>query len=389
MPARKHRVCVVTGSRSDYGLLYWVMREIGGCDDLELQTVVSGMHLSPEFGLSVAAVEADGFRIDARVEMLLSSDTGQGIGKSIGLGAIGFADAYARLQPDLVMVLGDRFETLAAVVAALAARIPVVHIAGGDLTEGSFDDSIRHAITKLSHLHLVTNEAAAQRVRQLGEQAASVHVVGSPGIDYLRKSVLLNRQALERDLGFRFLDRNLLVTFHPPTAAPGEAAAQFAEVLAALDGLGSGCGVLITYPNADNESRELIAMLDRFVAGHGNAKAYPSLGQQRYLSAMAAVDVLVGNSSSALYEAPTLRKPAVNIGDRQTGRLKAASVVDVAPARGAIREAIERAFLLDCSSVVNPYGDGRSAERIVAVLRALGDPKVLLQKRFADSGPAC
>ncbi len=389
MPARKHRVCVVTGSRSDYGLLYWVMREIGGCDDLELQTVVSGMHLSPEFGLSVAAVEADGFRIDARVEMLLSSDTGQGIGKSIGLGAIGFADAYAHLQPDLVLVLGDRFETLAAVAAALAARIPVAHVAGGDLTEGSFDDSIRHAITKLSHLHLVTNEAAAQRVRQLGEQAASVHVVGSPGIDYLRKSVLLDREALARDLGYRFLERNLLVTFHPPTAAPGEAAAQFAELLAALDGLGSGYGLLITYPNADNESRELIAMLERFVADHGNARAYPSLGQQRYLSAMAAVDVLVGNSSSALYEAPTLRKPAVNIGDRQTGRLKAASVVDAAPARAAIRQAIDRAYALDCSAVVNPYGDGRSAERIVSILRALGDPKALLRKRFADSGPAC
>jgi UDP-N-acetylglucosamine 2-epimerase (non-hydrolysing)/GDP/UDP-N,N'-diacetylbacillosamine 2-epimerase (hydrolysing) len=288
-----------------------------------------------------------------------------------------------------MLVLGDRFETLAAATAALVARIPIAHIGGGDVTEGAMDDSIRHAITKMAHLHFVTNEPAARRVRQLGEEPSRVHNVGSPGIDYLRKVKLLDRSELEASLGFKLRLRNVLVTFHPPTVDPGEAPRQIEELLAALSELGPQFGILVTYPNADNESRVLIKAIERFVSEHPNARAFASLGQQRYLSAMAAVDVLVGNSSSALYEAPTLRKPAVNIGDRQKGRLKAASVLDCEPQRDAIRRTIQAALALDCSRVVNPYGDGRSAERIAAILDEIHDPKALLRKRFVDIEWAC
>jgi len=378
------KICVVTGSRADYGLLYSIMRGIRDSSQLVLQVAVTGMHLSPEFGMTAREIEADGFVIDARVDMRLTSDSGDAIGRSIGLGVSGMADALAKLAPGLMLVLGDRFETLAAVVAALPARIPVAHVAGGDVTEGSYDDAIRHSITKLSHVHFVTNDQAARRVLQLGEEPWRVHSVGSPGIDYVHRLQPLQRSALERELGVQLKRRNLLVTFHPPTLEPGMAARQFTELLAALDGLGSEFGLLFTYPNADNESRSIIALLERFVASHPNARAYPSLGQRRYLSLMREVDALVGNSSSALYEAPTMKKPAVNIGDRQKGRLQAASVVSCPPQRAAIAAAIGRALEFDCSNVVNPYGDGRSAERIVARLAKLGDRERLLRKKFID-----
>ena len=379
------KICVATGSRADYGLLHWVMHAIRGSKVLELQVVASGMHLSPEFGLTVRGIEADGFAVDARVDMQLTSDSGPGIGKSIGLGVIGFADTFATLAPDILVVLGDRFETLAAVAAALPARLPVAHVAGGDVTEGSFDDAIRHAITKMSHLHFVTSDDAARRLSQLGEEAWRIHNVGSPGIDYVRRLEPVGRVVLERELGVKLKRRNLLVTFHPPTVEPGLAAGQFTELLAALDSLGPEMGLIFTYANADNEGRSIIALLKEFVAGHANARAFPSLGQRLYLSLMREVDALVGNSSSALYEAPTLRKPAVNIGDRQKGRVHAASIVNSAPARNEIVAAIAKALALDCSSVVNPYGEGRSAERIVATLLDASDRTRLLRKKFVDA----
>ncbi len=379
------KICVATGSRADYGLLHWVMRAIRDSGRLELQVAVSGMHLSPEFGLTARGIEADGFTIDARVDLQLSSDSGRGIGRSIGAGVTGFADALEALAPDLLLVLGDRFETLAAVTAALPARIPVAHVAGGDVTEGSFDDAIRHAITKLSHLHFVSNDDAARRLRQLGEEGWRVHNVGSPGIDYIHQLQPLDRPTLERELGLQLKRRNLLVTFHPPTVEPGLAAPQFAELLAALDALGPEVGIVFTYPNADNEGRSIVALLDKFVASHPNARAFISLGQRLYLSLMREVDALVGNSSSALYEAPTLKKAAVNIGNRQKGRLQAASVVNSAPSRKDIAAAIGRALALDCSRVVNPYGEGRSAERIVSRLLEAGDRSRLLRKKFIDA----
>jgi UDP-hydrolysing UDP-N-acetyl-D-glucosamine 2-epimerase len=379
------KICVATGSRADYGLLHWVMHAIRDSKVLKLQVVASGMHLSPEFGLTARGIEADGFAVDARVDMQLTSDSGPGIGRSIGLGVIGFADTFATLAPDILVVLGDRFETLAAVAAALPARLPVAHVAGGDVTEGSFDDAIRHAITKLSHLHFVTSDDAARRLSQLGEEPWRIHNVGSPGIDYVHRLEPVGRAALERELGVKLRRHNLLVTFHPPTVEPGLAAGQFTELLAALDSLGPEMGLIFTYPNADNEGRSMIALLKEFVAGHANACAFPSLGQRLYLSLMREVDALVGNSSSALYEAPTLRKPAVNIGDRQKGRLQAASIVNSAPARDEIVAAIAKALALDCSSVVNPYGEGRSAERIVATLLDASDRTRLLRKKFVDA----
>lgn len=380
----KRRICVVTGSRAEYGLLSGVMRGLQQEKDLELQVLVTGMHLSPEFGMTWQIIEKDGFFIDAKVEMLLSSDSPVGIAKSVGLGTMGCAEAFERLRPDLLVVLGDRFEILAAAQAALVARIPIAHIAGGDTTEGAFDEAIRHSVTKMSHLHLVTNEDAARRVRQLGEDPAHVHVVGSPGIDNIRSMERLSRSELASDLDFTFREKNLLVTFHPVTLESFSAMHQFQELLDALESMGEDVGVIFTKPNADTDGRVIIRMTDDYVASHSNARAYTSLGQLRYLSLMAQVDVVVGNSSSGLYEAPSLGKPTVNIGDRQKGRLQATSVLNCRASADEIVAAIREAFTRDCSGTVNPYGDGYSSERIVRLIKEMNDPQVLLKKHFHE-----
>lgn len=382
-----HKICVVTGTRAEYGLLYWLMKKVQDDKQLQLQTVVTGMHLSPEFGLTYRQIEKDGFIIDEKVEMLLSSDTVVGITKSIGLGVIGFADALQRLKPDLLVVLGDRFEILAAVQAALIARIPVAHLCGGDTTEGAFDESIRHSITKMSHFHFVTNDVAARRVAQLGENPEHVFNVGSTGIDNIRQLQLLDRNELEIQLGLQFRKRNLLITFHPVTLELESPLVQFQELLDALASFGEQTGLIFTMPNADTEGREIINMINEFVAIHDNAHAYVSLGQLRYLSVMSQVDAVVGNSSSGLYEAPSFAIPTVNIGDRQRGRLQAASVINCKPAAGEIKQAIEQALTLDCSGVVNPYGQGGSSEEILNIIKRIdikaGD---ILKKQFFDIG---
>lgn len=354
--------------------------------DFELQIAVTGMHLSPEFGLTYTTIEEDGFQIDARVEMLLSSDTSVGIAKSIALGVAGFADAFATLKPDLIIVLGDRFEILAAAQAALVARIPIAHIAGGDTTEGAFDEAIRHSITKMSHLHFVTNEISLKRVCQLGENPACVFNVGSPGIDLIKQMQLLSKSELEKELGFTFFERNLLVTFHPATLDTQAPREQFQALLDGLDLLGETVGIVLTKPNADNAGRALIEMIDSFVSSRKNAKAYSSLGQLRYLSTIAHVDAVVGNSSSGLYEVPSFKKPTVNIGDRQKGRLAATSVIDCAPDSRDIFRAINDAFLKDCSETTNPYGAGNSAERIMSILSGIPDFNSLLKKHFFEVG---
>lgn len=379
------KICVATGSRAEYGLLHWVMKGIQEDPALELQVIATGMHLSPEFGLTWRVIENEGFRIDARVEMLLSSDSAIGVAKSIGLGVIGFADALDRLRPDILLVLGDRFEILAAVQAALVARIPVAHIAGGDTTEGAFDEAIRHSITKMSHIHLVTNEDAARRVRQLGENPRHIHLVGSPGIDQIKRLRLLDRGELERELDFPFRVRNLLVTFHPATLDAESSDTQFRELLDALDAIGPEVGIVFTRPNADTGGRVIISLIDEFVASRPHARVYTSLGQLRYLSLLAQADAIVGNSSSGLYEAPTLKKPTVNIGDRQKGRLQADSVLNCPASAKEIEQTIRRAFTLDCSMTVNPYGDGESSPRIVSLLKE-AETAGLLQKRFWDMG---
>lgn len=376
------KIAVVTGSRAEYGLLYWVLHDLQRTPAVELQLIVTGMHLSPEFGLTVREIERDGLPIARRVEMLLSSDTPGGVAKSMALGLIGMSDAFEQLQPDVALVLGDRFEIMATAQAALLHNLPLAHIAGGDTTEGAFDEAIRHAITKMSHLHLVTNELSARRVRQLGEDPASIRVVGSPGLDHLTRRPLLDRAALSESLGAPLAARNLLITFHPVTLEPGEGERQQAELLAALAHLPPDTGLWFTRPNADTGGRTLAAALDAWAQGRANVRVFSSLGQLRYLSLMAQVDAVVGNSSSGLYEAPSFRIPTVDIGDRQRGRQAADSVLHCAPERGAILAALQKARTLDCSAVVNPYGDGHSAPRIVEALLALPPREQLVKKRF-------
>lgn len=376
---------MVTGSRADYGLLSVVMKELQHDPAFALHVIASGMHLSPEFGLTYRVIEEDGYHIDAKVEMDLTNDTPVGIAKSIAAGVSGFANVLATLQLDLLVLLGDRFEILAAAQAALVAAIPIAHIAGGDTTEGAFDESIRHSITKMSHLHFVTNEPAARRVRQLGENPEHIYTMGSPGIDLIKRMQLLGRKELEKDLGFSFQKRNLLITFHPATLdlqPPGE---QFKELLKALDDLGNNVGMIFTKPNADTGGRAIIGMIDEYAASHQHAKAVASLGQLRYLSMVAQVDAVVGNSSSGLYEVPSFKKPTVNIGDRQKGRLQASSVINCKPESVDILRAIKEAFDKDCSDVVNPYGDGDSAQKIVSALKAVPDYQALLKKHFFDT----
>ena len=376
------KIAVVTGSRAEYGLLYWVLRDLQAAPDLELQLIVTGMHLSPEFGMTVRQIEQDGFPIARRVEMLVSSDTPGGIAKSMALGLIGMSDAIEACRPDVMLVLGDRFEILAAAQAALLHNVPLAHIAGGDTTEGAFDESIRHAITKMSHLHLVTNELSARRVRQLGEDPASVLVTGSPGLDHLRRLPLLGRAELEAALGAPLGRRNLLVTFHPVTLEPEEGVRQQDELLAALAELPEDTVLWFTRPNADTGGRSLAQALDAWAAGRANARVFSSLGQLRYLSLMAQVDAVAGNSSSGLYEAPSFRVPTINIGDRQRGRTAPESVIQCEPERAAIAAALEQSQGLDCSAVVNPYGDGDAAPRIVAAVRALAGSAASLKKVF-------
>jgi len=383
----RRRIAVVTGTRAEYGLLSMLMRGIEHDPDLELRLLVTGMHLSPEFGLTFREIESDGFTIHEKVEMLLSSDTAVGIAKSIGLGIIGFADAFDRYRPDLVVLLGDRFEVLAAAQAAHVACIPIAHIAGGDTTEGAIDEAIRHAVTKMSHIHFVTNEVSARRVRQMGENPEHIYNVGSPSIDLIKRLRFLDRSELERDLGFVFLGRNLLITFHPVTLETSTADVQFGALLNALDSLGPTVGLIFTMPNSDTEGRVIIRMIEEFAAVRSHAAAFTSLGYQRYLSVMAIADVVVGNSSSGLYEAPSLKKPTVNIGERQKGRLRAASVIDCRPETPAIREALEKAFTMDCSSIVSPYGQGDATERMLEVIRGLLSPSALLKKHFFEGTP--
>ncbi len=384
------KICVITGSRAEYGLMRWVLQGIKDDAALTLQIIATGMHLSPEFGLTFREIERDGFQIDRKVEMLTSSDTSVGIAKSMGLGMIGFADVLNELQPDLIVVVGDRFEIFAAVSAALVGRIPVAHLHGGETTEGAFDEALRHSITKMSHLHFVAAEEYRQRVIQLGEQPERVFLVGGLGIDNIKRLQLLDRTELEESLDFKLGLKNLLITFHPVTLENLSSAQQMAELLAALEKLGEETHLIFTMPNADNGGRELIDMVENFVATHIHARAYASLGQLRFLSAVKLVDGVVGNSSSGLAEVPSLATGTVNIGDRQRGRLRAQSVIDCAPQSQAIFDAIGKLYNVEfrqtLRSVVNPYGNGGASQKILQILRNQ-DLTDLLKKSFYDIEP--
>jgi UDP-hydrolysing UDP-N-acetyl-D-glucosamine 2-epimerase len=378
------KICFVTGSRADFGLLVWPMRAIRQTPGLTLQLIATGMHLSPEFGYTIDNIRDEGFDVDDTVETLLSSDSGVGVAKSVGLGVIGFADAFARLKPDLVVVLGDRYETFAAAQAAMFMRLPMAHLFGGDVTEGAVDESIRHAITKMSHLHFATNADSARRLTQLGEDPARVFTVGSPGIDSIKRLKLMDRETVGREVGMPLGERNVLVTFHPVTVEMDRSVGALDELFAALAKLDPEFRLFFTLANADAEGRALNDRIKAFVSGRPNAIAVASLGQLRYISLMNQVDMVVGNSSSGIYEAPSLNVPTVDIGDRQKGRKRASSVFHAAPDRNAIAASIAQALQRGRQPTVSPYGDGETSRRVADTIAAIADFRALLRKGFYD-----
>lgn len=384
----KRKVCIITGSRADYGLLNPLMDEVGNAADLALQLVATGTHLSPEFGLTYKEIEHDGFHIDEKIEILLSSDSPVGISKSMGLAMGGFAEAYGRLAPDIIVVLGDRYEIFCAVAAALVGRIPVSHIHGGEITEGVIDDSFRHSITKMSLLHFTSTGEYRERVIQLGEHPDRVFNVGAIGLDNIRKLKLFSKRKLEDDLKFRFNKHNFLITFHPATLENNTSGMQFNGLLNAVDRL-KDTNFIFTKANSDTDGRIINKMIDEYVSVNSDkAVAFHSMGQLRYLSAMQFVDAVVGNSSSGIIEAPSFKIGTINIGDRQKGRIRAKSVIDCGPDRKKIESAISRLYSDDfrkaLKHVVNPYGDGNTSVRIRKVLKAY-NIKDGLKKIFYDT----
>jgi GDP/UDP-N,N'-diacetylbacillosamine 2-epimerase (hydrolysing) len=369
----KRKICIFTGTRAEYGLLKPLMDEIKSDPDLELQIIASCMHLSPEFGLTYKEIENDGFTIDEKIEMLLSSDTPSGIVKSMGLGMIGYTDALNRLKPDITVVLGDRFEALAFAIASFVNRIPIAHLYGGEATEGLIDEGIRHCITKLSYLHFTSTEEYRKRVIQLGEDPQRVFNVGALGIDNIKKMKLLTKDEIESKLGIKFKSKNLLITYHPVTLKKDESEKEFKALLNVLKELEDTL-LIFTKPNADTEGRRIIKLIEEFVKENGDkAVVFTSLGQLNYLSIMQYVDAVVGNSSSGIIEAPSLKVPAIDIGDRQKGRIRAESVISCKGAEDEIKKAIsiiyDENFRRKVKDVRNPYGDGNSAERIKEILK--------------------
>jgi UDP-hydrolysing UDP-N-acetyl-D-glucosamine 2-epimerase len=383
------KIAVITGARSDYGLLRPVLRRILQRPDLQLQLIVTGMHLSPGFGLTVQMIEADGIPIAQRVDMLLTRDTPAATGQSMGLGTLLMADALHRLGPDLLLVLGDRFETFAGVAAALPLRIPVAHIHGGELTQGAMDESLRHAITKLSHLHFTATDEYRRRVIQMGELPDRVHCTGSPAVDNIADTPLLSAQdfaaLVQRDWPRGFV----LCTYHPVTLHADAAAREMSALTQALHAAHEqGLGVLITAPNADPGNAPILALWRQFVSEHARATLVDNLGSRNYLSAMLHARAMIGNSSSALIEAGSFQLPAVNIDDRQKGRARGPNVIDAPGSADDVRQGLARAlgdaFRRSLEGSVNLYGDGRASERIVALLEAAPLDGSLILKPFHD-----
>lgn len=371
-------VAVFTGTRAEYGLLHPLLMKLARHPEMTMQLIVSGMHLSPQFGETWRTIEADGFAIDAKVEMLLASDTSCGVAKSMGLGGIGFADALERLRPDCLVILGDRYEALAIAQVAAVMRIPIAHLHGGELTEGAYDDPIRHAITKLSHYHFVASEEYRQRVIQMGEHPDTVWNVGALGIENIRTVPRVPLAAINHKFKLDLKQPFFLVTYHPVTAGDEDSEQTFENLLTTLDEFPE-YQVLLTYPNSDNGGRRLIQILEHYASERiGRVFAVPSLGMQCYLSAVALCDAVVGNSSSGVIEVPSLRTPTVNIGVRQKGRLAADSVIHSGTTREDISHAIEQTLSPRAKQVSescdNPYGSGDTSARIVELLREQQPP---------------
>lgn len=381
MAERPMKIMAVTGSRADWGYLSVPLRLLHADPAFDLSLVVTGQHLDPGSGGSADVIRAEGFTPAAIVGMETEDDSERAITRAMAAGLTGFGEAIAALRPDLLLLMGDRYETLAAASAALMFRCPVAHIAGGDVSEGAVDDGIRHALTKLAHIHFPTNQEAAVRIVQMGEDPAHVHCVGSTGLDRLLQVQPMAHADFFRSAGLEPRERNLLVTVHPATLAT-DPLADARALISALQRLPDNFGILITGSNADAGSRQLHAMLAEFARDRPQAVLHASLGTERYVNAMIHCDAVVGNSSSGLYEAPGLRRPTVNIGDRQKGRLRAASVIDCPGNEDAILQAILQALDLDCSHFSSPYGDGHASERIIAVLKRVQDLRSLIHKSF-------
>jgi len=384
---KKHKICIFTGTRAEYGLLKPLMEEIKLQPEFELQIVASCMHLSPEYGLTYQDIEKDGFKIDEKIEMLLSSDTSFGTIKSMGLGMIGYADALNRLKPNLVIILGDRFEALAFAISAYILKIPIAHLYGGEITEGALDEGFRHSITKLSYLHFTSTEQYRKRVIQMGEDPKRVFNVGALGIDNIKKLKLLPKEEIEIKFGMKFSENNFLITYHPETLSNSKTEENFLEILNALERF-KDTTLIFTKANADPNGRVINRMIEEFFVKHSeNVFIYDSMGTLLYLSVMQYVNAVIGNSSSGIIEAPSFKVATVNIGNRQKGRIKAESVIDCQPLKYEVTRAIEKtlskSFQQLLKNVKNPYGDGTAASKIVGVLKNIF-PIDNVSKKFYD-----
>ena len=383
------RIGIMTGTRAEYGLLKPLMQEINKDNDLELYLIVSGMHLSPEFGMTYQEIEEDGFEINAKVEMLLSSDSPAGISKSIGLGVIGFADEFQRADLDMLILLGDRYEALSAAICALVMRIPIAHLHGGELTEGAIDEGIRHSITKMSYLHFTSTEQYRDRVIQLGENPERVFYVGALGVENIKKINLMTKEELEKSIHFEIDENTVVVTYHPVTLENNTVEEQFLNLLKVLD-RNPKIRMIFTKANADTNGRIVNELIDKYTAQNSErACAFMSLGQKRYLSALKYCRIVIGNSSSGIIEAPSFGKPIINIGDRQKGRICADSVINCGYTQQEIQQAMETALTKEfenkASNCRNPYEKENTAANIISVIKDyLLNDKIKLKKGFYD-----
>ena len=382
------KICVVTSTRAEYGLLYWLLKEIEADSDLKLQLIVTGMHLSPEFGLTYKEIEKE-FKIDKKIEILSSSHTSLDICAEMARVYEKFAPALAELKPDILVLLGDRYEIFGVAGVASVMQIPIAHIHGGETTQGAFDEAFRHSITKMSHIHFAATNEYANRIIQLGEEPGRVFNVGGPGIENIKKLNLLNKDEFEKSINFKLAKKNILITFHPATLENSSAREQFNELLKALDEL-DDTNFIFTKANSDTDGDVINKMIDEYVSENSQkAVAFASLGQLRYLSAIKFVDIVLGNSSSGLLEVPSFKKATINIGDRQKGRARASSVIDVRPVKEEILAAIKRAYSKEfeqtLKDTINPYDGGNPSKKMVKILKEIKLDGIL-KKKFYDIG---
>ena len=382
------KICVVTSTRAEYGLLYWLLKEIKADSELELQIIATGMHLSPEFGLTYKEIEKE-FKIDKKIEILDYSHSKLDICTEMAKVYEKFAPAFSELKPDILVLLGDRYEIFGVAGVASIMQLPIAHIHGGETTQGAFDEAFRHSITKMSHIHFAATREYANRIIQLGEEPSRVFNVGGPAIENIKKLNLLNKDEFEKSINFKLAKKNILITFHPVTLENSSAKKQFSELLKAIDEL-KDTNFIFTKANSDIDGDVINKMIDEYISKNSQkAVAFASLGQLRYLSAIKFVDIVLGNSSSGLSEVPSFKKATINIGDRQKGRTRASGVIDVRPAKEEILAAIKRVYSKEFEQVlkntINPYDGGNSSKKMVKILKEI-ELDDILKKKFYDIG---